>query len=461
MRLAAQTTVLAGGEAYSPFSFDPTLWTLTVGTDIIPLARSGSDYTVTAKLASSGNTLVATAPTTPIRLTPVHPRQLRDRYLATVSLVSQDALMPIYGSPITGVTLIRTSADMDEGVYQLLWDSTARTLTFSLYNSYQSRTPAGFAGTPVAVPPSPAWAELQLPLLTSGQGNFATVAVDTTLLPVGNASSTITLAPAEMTDSLIADLTILAAGELERQVGAYFEPHLLATPYARAVTYTPPATPLDLTPAPVTLTPEITPAVPYERHGYDTDTSNTLKAPTTVPIRLRPRIMHIYQLAGGIGQSVGADWQLSLANSNFRTGLVAMQGRIGGNLGGGGSLSAAAPMFAPSSIPAYWQFSGWFGVGDVDTPLRLQISDYIAKRAAILVLVRAGLARYPGIGGLGMNVEGVSENQSLSGGDFGVYSNLAQRYFIETNDIPGQSTALASLKNSVLGRARGLAFMGS
>lgn len=109
-----------------------------------------------------------------------------------------------------------------------------------------------------------------------------------------------------------------------------------------------------------------------------------------------------------------------------------------------------APFYTRYAIPAFWQYTGTFGLPDMFGEGRALVRELIARIAAISILTEAGRAYQGGIGGESTSRDGLSSSRQFNAG--GPYASTIQAHqqWVE-KEAPRIKTKLGGLLMQMIG----------
>lgn len=371
-----------------------------------------NDYQVQAK----NGAIVGIAKTSILLITV---DEMRGRWLTGLPLYEVERLAPrVQPQTIAGVTVQDVSRTSAQGLGTLTLTVTAGPV----------KTLKWRAGTAVTITTS------GLYTLSDPARNYIIVQVNAALLPGGTTSEPLFIDYAYMADDTLMDQIIASTEETQRGMQVQLEPTIavsqsLADPKINLTTYNPDYDIVGL-------------AVTYYKVA-------SFERWLELQIPFQP-LLKVMELSGYLNLTrivqITNDWirwnemsgHIDLVPSNAAIVQWTFYGA------GFYTFSIAQP-----SMPDFWQYRALVGLRVLDP----EIIEFIGMRAAIPLLMKAGLARYPaGITSQSVSRDGVSESRSLN--PRGAYAGLADAYREATGMVQGKDLGIQRLRQ----RYRGIIF---
>lgn len=380
-------------------------------------SKAPGDYRVVAEVVGAAPAVEGSASLTVVLLTV---EEMRSRWLLGLPLLTMERLEPrLQPQAVTGVKVVDVSQDTPIG---------ARTLA---YVKGPPATLAWAGGTPVQIE---AGATRQYVLPASGAG-FVVVEADAVALPASAASETLSIQHGRMSDEAIWKDVMDLTDDIETAIQVFLEPTKVVTSHL------------------------LDPKVPNTKRPTEWDEVGDGVAwykPSDgmrwITIKLPYHsLIHIKELTGFFNLQRTVEINREWLTWTEKTGVVEL---VPSNLAVINWIFFGIGFYTFFStygeVPQFWQFQITCGFREVPDA----ILNFIARRAAIAVLNKAGLARYPaGVTGYSIGRDGVSESRSLTPG---VYEAAIKRYERETEILPdGRDMGLIKLRD----KYRGLAFV--
>lgn len=352
-------------------------------------------------------------------------RELKERYLRGVDLRASNTIRPRQQPrTITGVTIDDASDSQFRGVFTMVWDVGAKTLSWGDTQHGQ--------GTAVVVD-----ATTNAEYLLTNKANTAYIQVQVVgeLLPTSNKTEAIIMDYDSVEEEELRQFVINAYGEIQGRLYVRLEPTDIDTEDQSSPSYDSSVH-----------TDEYVQPISYYRPEY---LKNWLIIKFPHPFLLGiSRIEGWFNSSKAFSVPIG-DWIVKNQVAG-EVEFVAKQGAIMSWQFTG--LPFFAFMYTFAHIPSFWHYRLTVGLPDLATDgNRTRVRDCIARYAAIDVLTLAGQASAPGLVGESTSRDGVSESRSYAQGPGGRYANIIQQHQQYLFGADGETGEVKRLKQRLLG----------
>jgi hypothetical protein len=373
------------------------------GLSTVRVSERRDDYTATVEAGAVN----AAAPFT---VAPVTADEMRSRYLMGLPLTASEKLMPrLQPQALTGVTVTSVSAQSAAGA-GLLTYTTGSPAKLEWSGGGQVSLISGVIAY----------------LLPDPQSGYLLVDVNVALLPGAPTSETLYLEPAQMSDADLVQEVLQTYHAAETGVHVYLEPTAVLTERLLAET---PTVAYDV----------LSPAAHYYPHNRNYQWM-AVKIPHNSLLKVK-KITGYYNQTKAV--DIGADWQVRIERNGQVQFVPSNQALLDWNLFG---IGAATFLQSRSSIPNFWHYHAVVGLREIPQ----EMLAWIGKRAAMMLLTQAALARNPaGATSFSLSRDGVSENRGLN--PKGLYDGVVSRYEAETGRVNGVETFLATFRQEHVG----------
>ena len=406
-----------------------------VGTDDrnaagIPLARSGR-YVAQARLGADEATPTATfATATPFWIVLVPVVEFKRRWCFGANLYAQ-GVMAVKQAPrtITGVTVLEVAPESTPGKKTLVLTYDGTTLGSPVW------TLAWDGGSAVTLDPDDRQTYVLLDVLGEG---YVTVEADPAALNMPAApfpatvSESLVIEPGRMDDATLRDYLRDAAVEAARQLFFFVEPMRVTTDPLQAdgdgvEAY------YDVVAKPVGIIGRLRFANKWTRVKF--------------PYK---QLQVLERLAGYFSETRSLQVDASWFNVDAKIGLVDLVPSAGSIVPFATFGSPLIPLFnAGMEVPAFWHYTGWFGLTDLGPEAGEQaalVRQLIARLAAVEVLTQAGMAATDATMSESTSRDGLSNSRANAPGLYGPYSALVMRHTQWTDKmLPKIRTSIGGL----------------
>lgn len=388
-----------------PLSFTFDLAAL-VDADGFSLARSSQaqdDYTI---LAEAG----AVQGAAHVSVVPITVEELKARYLFGLPLQSQGVLMPrLQPQVVTGVQVTSVSPETPSGGASLV------------YTQGSPSTLAWAGGE--AIPLSPSVSQYLLP---DAETSYIMVRVDHAALPGASKTEKLFIEQAEMSEKTLVHDIVDAHDGIQRRLRFFVEPTVIVSERILASATAPAWWDVEGTPM-----------------GFFAEDYLSRWPEMKIP---HPLVLKIRELSGWVNKDKAVLLPSHLIVETKKTGVVHLvpsnhmiaQWELT-------SVGLALFMSARIMVPNFWHYHIVAGLPAMPP----DIIDKVAKRAALDVLARAGVAKTGGVTSGSLSRDGVSESVSYQGSP---YAALMEQYRADVEPDPRTGKdPLGSLRRKLVG----------
>lgn len=353
-------------------------------------------------------------------------KELKDKYMRGVDLLASGILeAQNYPFPLlTGVDIVNTAASQTRGIYPIVWDAAAKTLSWT-------------GGTPVVIDMTQS--SLLTQLVNLQASSYIEVRVVPDELPLSNVTQTVILDSAEIEDDVLRSFIHDAYQDIQGRLFVALEPTTYDTERVGDTSY-------DST----VFTDEYAdPLTFYRDMFFPADKFLAVRFPHPWIFQHGFKRLEFFFNSIKTATIDKDQWLVNMTKGN--TGLVEFVPKVGATLIFAWFTTAGLAFLTRwASIPSAWHYRVTAGLPDLFNEGRDRVRVAIARKAAIEGLVLAGLAS-TSLTSESTSKDGVSQSRSYAQGPGGRYSQIILQHQTFLYGPNGNSGEILKLRQRLLG----------